>query len=144
MSLSKRRNAAQTSAHRLLLLAGLVVCVLAFSGPARAADDASAPAGRQSLSEEQKIVHVLNRLGYGARLGDVERVRRMGLDAYVRQQLHPETIDDKAADAAVDRLDALKMSSSHLMDSFWRDVKGFLQMQMAAGNGDEMKFRYGV
>src|SRR3954470_6315827 len=144
MSLSNRRNAAKTLAHRLLLPAGLAVCVLAFSGVSRAADDAPAPAGGQTLTEDQKIVHVLNRLGYGARPGDVERVRAMGLDAYVRQQLHPETIDDKAADAAVERLDALKMSSSQLMDSFWKDVKGFLQMQMAAGNGEEMKVRYGV
>ncbi|HWN92217.1 MAG TPA: hypothetical protein VNQ15_12425, partial [Verrucomicrobiae bacterium] len=32
-----------------------------------------------SLTEEQRIVHVLNRLGYGPRPGDVERVRQMGL-----------------------------------------------------------------
>jgi hypothetical protein len=35
-----------------------------------------------SLTEEQQILHVLNRLGYGPRPGDVERVRRMRLAAY--------------------------------------------------------------
>ena len=36
-----------------------------------------------TLAEEQKIVHALNRLGFGPRPGDVERVRRIGLDRYV-------------------------------------------------------------
>jgi hypothetical protein len=31
------------------------------------------------LSEDQRILHALNRLGYGPRPGDVDRVRRMGL-----------------------------------------------------------------
>ena len=50
----------------------------------------SAPKGQaaaQKLSEEQRIVHVLNRLGFGVRPGDVERVRKIGLEAYIEQQL---------------------------------------------------------
>jgi uncharacterized protein (DUF1800 family) len=143
MPATSRRDTGKTMVRRLLLPAGLAVCLLTFSPTLRGADESSASSG-PSLTEDQKIVHVLNRLGYGARPGDVERVRAMGIDAYVRQQLHPETIDDKAADEAVDRLDAVKLSSSQLMDSFWKDVRNFLQMQMAAGNADEMKVRYGV
>ena len=50
--------------------------------------------GRGGLTEEEKAVHVLNRLGYGPRPGDVERVLRMGVDAYVESQLQPWTLDD--------------------------------------------------
>src|SRR2546423_10024374 len=51
------------------------------------------------LSEEQHIMHALNRLGYGARPGDVQQVKAMGLDNYIRQQLDPGQIDDSAAEA---------------------------------------------
>ena len=42
-----------------------------------------------SLTDDQRIVHVLNRLGYGPRPGDVERVRETGLAAYLDRQLDP-------------------------------------------------------
>src|SRR2546422_10764307 len=40
------------------------------------------------LSEEQRILHVLNRLGFGARPGDLERVKAMGVENYINQQLN--------------------------------------------------------
>ena len=47
-----------------------------------------------SLTETQRITHLLNRIGFGSRPGDVERVRQIGIDKYIDQQLHPETISD--------------------------------------------------
>jgi uncharacterized protein (DUF1800 family) len=44
------------------------------------------------LSPDQQAVHVLNRLGYGPRPGDVERVKQMGVQRYIDSQLHPESI----------------------------------------------------
>ncbi len=44
-------------------------------------------ASAQSLTEEQQAVHVLNRLGFGPRLGDIEKVKAMGIEAYIEQQL---------------------------------------------------------
>ena len=55
---------------------------------------AQSRAAAQKLTEEQRIVHVLNRLAFGVRPGDVERVRKMGLEAYIEQQLNPSKIDD--------------------------------------------------
>src|SRR5947199_3373711 len=66
------------------------------------------------LTEEQRILHVLNRLGFGARPGDVERVRAMGIDKYIDLQLHPEKIDDAVAEAKVKNLDALQLSTPEL------------------------------
>src|SRR6478672_7436158 len=51
------------------------------------------------LSEDQRVLHVLNRLGFGARPGDVERVRAIGVDKYIEQQLNPAKIDDSASEA---------------------------------------------
>ena len=50
--------------------------------------------------DDKTILHVLNRIGFGARPGDVERVRQIGLAAYIEQQLHPERIADAGHDGA--------------------------------------------
>src|SRR5260370_11224147 len=72
------------------------------------------------LSEDQRILHVLNRLGYGARPGDVERVKAMGIESYINQQLHPEGIADPVAEAKIrDRnLSTLSMTTAELYDKF--------------------------
>ena len=61
----------------------------------------------KSLTDDQKILHVLNRLGFGARDGDVARVKAVGLNKYIEQQLNPSSITDAAADAKVKNLDVL-------------------------------------
>ena len=44
------------------------------------------------LSGNERALHVLNRLGYGPRPGDVDAVSRMGVERYIDVQLHPESI----------------------------------------------------
>ena len=39
------------------------------------------------------VEHALNRLTYGPRSGDIERVRRIGLDKWIDAQLAPATAD---------------------------------------------------
>ena len=46
---------------------------------------------KQNTEDEQKrAVHALNRLTFGPRPGDVERVASMGVDDWINQQLHPD------------------------------------------------------
>ncbi|HJU54592.1 MAG TPA: DUF1800 domain-containing protein [Pyrinomonadaceae bacterium] len=66
------------------------------------------------MSDEQRILHLLNRLGFGARPGDVERVRALGIERYVEQQLYPEKINDEVAEAKVKNLPALQLSTPEL------------------------------
>lgn len=66
------------------------------------------------LTEDQRILHVLNRLGFGARPGDVERVRAQGLERYIEEQLYPEKIVDAGAEARLQRLEALRMTTPEL------------------------------
>lgn len=75
-------------------------------------------ASYRTLSEDQKIQHVLNRLGYGARLGDIEKVKALGLKNYIEQQLNPGSINDSVADAKVVRLDVLKLSNEELFAKY--------------------------
>src|SRR5688500_7092861 len=71
-----------------------------------------------SLTKEQKIVHILNRTGFGPRPGDVERVRRMGLQNYLELQLHPSKSEDSAAESKLLGLKTLTMSSSELFEQY--------------------------
>jgi uncharacterized protein (DUF1800 family) len=98
----------------------------------------------QALTENQKVLHVLNRLGFGPRPGDVEQVQKIGLDAYIRKQLFPETIDDSAADKALASLDTLNMDSQHLMVEYYGDIRRFIEQQRESGDPEEMKLRYGI
>ena len=67
------------------------------------------------LTEDQKALHLLNRTGFGPRPGDLELVRRLGFDRYVEQQLHPEKIDDSAAEAELADLDSLRLSTAEIL-----------------------------
>jgi uncharacterized protein (DUF1800 family) len=109
----------------LLSIWMLVLGMLAFVPAA----DAQQQQKAQRLTEEQRILHVLNRLGFGARPGDVERVRAMGLDRYVEQQLHPEKISDEVADAKVKNLDALKLSTPELYAKYPQPNQLLRQME---------------
>jgi uncharacterized protein (DUF1800 family) len=72
----------------------------------------------KSLTEDQRILHVLNRLGYGARPGDVERVKALGIDNYIKQQLDPQHIDDTVAEAKVKNLATLNMTTAELYEKY--------------------------
>ena len=71
-------------------------------------------------TDNRTIVHVLNRLGYGPRPGDVERVRKTGVNAYVESQLFPDRIDDGGVDTRLERLglDALVMTTPDIIETY--------------------------
>jgi uncharacterized protein (DUF1800 family) len=60
----------------------------------------STPVGSdiRELPADQQIIQALSRLTFGPNPGDVLKVRSMGLDNWIDQQLHPEKIDDSALD----------------------------------------------
>jgi len=71
------------------------------------------------LTEDQAITHALNRLAYGPHPGDVERIRQMGLERWIDQQLNPETIDDSALENRLDeKYVTLSMSPRELAEKF--------------------------
>ena len=71
-----------------------------------------------ALTADEATLHALNRLGYGPRPGDIERIRQTGLEKWIEQQLHPESIDDSALDARLQKYPTLKMPSKRLLDEF--------------------------
>jgi len=76
------------------------------------------PGSAKSLTEDQKILHVLNRLGFGARPGDVERVKKIGVEKYIEQQLNPASIDDPVAESKLKGLEVLNMSTAEIFEKY--------------------------
>ncbi len=70
------------------------------------------------LTDDEAIQHALNRLAFGPSPGDLDRVKEIGLQKWIDQQLHPQSIDDAALDEQLNRFPTLKMSSAKLLDEF--------------------------
>ena len=73
-------------------------------------------------------LHVLNRLAFGPRPGDVERVMMLGVDSYIDQQLHPETIP--MPPGLNDRLAKLsdgEMSQADLIATYRKVIKAAME-----------------
>jgi uncharacterized protein (DUF1800 family) len=108
------------------ILAVLLGACSSASPPAGGPAPAASPtrAGRSlalplsPLTPDQQILHALNRLGYGPRPGDVERVRRMGLAAYLEAQLDPSDLADPAVTQALPAYPVLARSAADLVREF--------------------------
>lgn len=70
------------------------------------------------LTEDEAVLHVLNRLGFGPRPGDLELVKEMGLQNWIEEQLHPDSINDSGLQSRLERFPTLKMTSAQLLDQF--------------------------
>src|SRR5262245_35253158 len=57
--------------------------------------DAASPF-EQKLPAERQALHVLTRLTFGPRPGDLDQVRRIGVDRWIDQQLHPDQVVERA------------------------------------------------
>src|SRR4029453_17111715 len=120
------RGAVAVTALTLVLLGGascssappprLSVEAATPAPPPRSAASLTLPVS--PLSEEQRVLHALNRLGYGPRPGDVDRVRRMGLSAYIEQQLTPTRIADPAVEQALSSYPVLGQSAAQLVREY--------------------------
>jgi len=82
---------------------------------------AGAATGRfdQKLSKDRQALHVLNRLTFGPRPGDVDRVRGMGVEKWIRQQLQPQLIaENPLVDARLKPLATLQLATWQIFETF--------------------------
>src|SRR5262245_27440742 len=121
-------NCARTSAYVKRLLA-VSVMVIMLASQALIFADPGKDAKKPRLTEEQRIIHVLNRLGYGARPGDVERVKSMGLENYINQQLNPEKLSDTVAENKVADLGSLNLTTAELYEKYPQPGQLLRQLQ---------------
>jgi len=72
----------------------------------------------QRMDERQRAIHALNRLTFGPRPGDVDRVLAMGVDKWIAQQLEPGKIDDSALEARLAPYRTLRMTAWEMVENF--------------------------
>ena len=102
------------SRHLALVLA--VTGALAVSGSPAAI--AARPRPVAGGDDGARIVHVLSRLTFGPRAGDVEAAKAIGLDAWMDRQLHPERIADDGLAARLAPLTTLRLSSAEILKGY--------------------------
>jgi Protein of unknown function (DUF1800) len=96
---SKRSSTGLVALWSTLLMVGLLVS---------AGNAASIPA-------DLREIHVLNRLGFGPRPGDIEQVRSMGVDKFIDEQLSPRSISlPQSLVTRIDSLETLRRNAPEL------------------------------
>ncbi len=105
-------------------IATLAACSSASRG-ATAAPAAPVPAlpstadvAVREQTADQQIRHAIARLTFGARPGDFERVRAMGVDRWIAEQLDPARIEDHATDQWLAHFHTLAMSPQDLVRDY--------------------------
>ncbi len=116
---------------RFVRLAACALVLACAQAPAGSPTPAGAPGPRRAASEEpaataepreqaadQQVIHALNRLTFGARPGDVQHVRALGVDRWIADQLQPERIADREAERTLQRFPLIQRRAADLMREF--------------------------
>jgi uncharacterized protein (DUF1800 family) len=72
----------------------------------------------QPLTEEERATQALNRLTFGPRPGDLERIQAIGVKKWVEMQLNPEQIDDSLLEARLQSFPAMRLGQQNLVQAF--------------------------
>lgn len=87
-------------------------------GVAVIAAGARAPGAAGPATDERTALHVLNRITFGPRPGDVVRVQQLGVARFIDEQLHPDRIPDEAMRARVADFETLSLSSRDIAQRY--------------------------
>ena len=98
----------------------------------------------KTINEEQKILHVLNRLGFGAKPGDVEKVKAIGLQKYIDGQLNAGSNDSPQVAERLKNFEVLNMETSEIFAKYpnpgalLRQLEGGRRNAAQNQNADQM------
>ncbi|MBI4499863.1 MAG: DUF1800 domain-containing protein [Gemmatimonadetes bacterium] len=93
--------------------------------------------------ERARALHALNRLTFGPRPGDVNRVAAMGVDRFLDEQLHPERLADRSLKRRLESYEILRTSPAELARLFGEQLRERQQRQqaMAADSSERRMMR---
>jgi uncharacterized protein (DUF1800 family) len=95
-----------------------LVAVLAIALPIASATKAD-KSFQKKLGKDDQILHALDRLTFGPRPGDVERLKKVGLKKWIDQQLHPEQIKENVAlELQLLPLESLRMTPMETVERY--------------------------
>ncbi len=99
------------------LVVGSGVASLAPMGVDHTAQPPAA-AGVADSTERGRALHALNRLTYGPRPGDVDRLLAIGVNRWIEEQLHPDRIADAKLDEHLAGFEVLGVSTEAMGEMF--------------------------
>ncbi len=86
--------------------------------PLQPSASAAAPVMPGELLPDEQVQQVLNRLTFGARPGDAEKVRAMGIDKWIDLQLNPDRISDPPGDDIIKNYSVFSTPTGDIVGQF--------------------------
>lgn len=94
------------------------ILALAFVVPLAPGRKKDKPSRPTEMDEHKRVLHALNRLAFGPRPGDVQRVMAMGVDKWIDEQLRPEKINDNGLESRLAPFRTLHMDTREIVENF--------------------------
>ncbi|HEY7099716.1 MAG TPA: DUF1800 domain-containing protein [Terriglobales bacterium] len=73
---------------------------------------------QREVEGRRRAAQALNRLTFGPRPGEIDRVVAMGVDNWIDRQLHPDIIDDSTLDVRLRPFRTLRMDTREIVENF--------------------------
>ena len=102
----------------IALLQGVVALALIAQIQLSAAKKNKPNPSTNQMDAQKRAIHALNRLTFGPRPRDLQRVLAIGVDKWIDQQLHPEKINDAALDSRLAPFRTLRMDVREMMQDY--------------------------
>ncbi|HTM33859.1 MAG TPA: DUF1800 domain-containing protein [Vicinamibacterales bacterium] len=99
--------------------ANVVTLSIAVVALAAAGSRPAPLAASENDTSAAAAAHVLNRLAFGPRPGEIASVRRAGINAWIDEQLHPERIDNRALEARLARFETLALDTPTILRDYY-------------------------
>src|SRR5262245_54995909 len=85
------------------------------------------------LTEEQKVIHFLNRTSFGPTREQVRKVNQLGIRTYLEEQLRPTEISDSLVEEKLAGLKTMRLSSRELIELYPPPRQQAGQQEMMGG-----------
>jgi uncharacterized protein (DUF1800 family) len=104
--------------HQFCSVLLILILLVAMPLSAFAQKSKSPTAAVSKLTEQQRVIHLLDRITFGARPGEVERINQIGWQKYLEEQMQPEKISDVIVTQKLGSLATLKMSDEQIAKTY--------------------------
>jgi uncharacterized protein (DUF1800 family) len=105
--------------QKTLVVALSVLCLTVPAWTTKKKTEVDAKRFQEKLTKDEQVLHVLDRLTYGPRPGDVDAVKKLGIKKWIDQQLHPDGIKENPALAAkLAPLETLRISQGDVQANY--------------------------
>jgi uncharacterized protein (DUF1800 family) len=103
-------------------------------------------ASEPGADDSSRALQALNRLTFGPRPGDVQKVMAVGVDRWIDLQLHPERIDDSELNSRLEPLRTLRMSARQIAENFPdpQEINQIMNGKKAMPSDPALRAIYGV